>query len=66
MMSILQRINCFKNNKIRPIKIIQMLGLKISSNLSWKPHIQQIANSASAKLGFSLQMMSGQAFTPDV
>ena len=41
----------FKNTVIRPTKTLHLLGLTISSNLSWKPHLQQIAKSASAKLG---------------
>merc|ERR1712120_54002 len=41
----------FKNTVIRPTKTLNLLGLTISSNLSWKPHLQQIAKSASAKLG---------------
>ena len=41
----------FKNSVIEPTTTFHLLGLTISSNLSWKPHIQQIAKSASAKLG---------------
>merc|ERR1712002_1214306 len=41
----------FKNTVIRPTKTLNLLGLTISSNLLWKPHLQQIAKSASAKLG---------------
>ena len=41
----------FKNSFIEPTTTFNLLGLTISSNLSWKPHIQQIAKSASAKLG---------------
>ena len=41
----------FKDTLIRPTKTLHLLGLTVSSNLSWKPHIQQIAKSASAKLG---------------
>ena len=41
----------FKNTIIRPTTTSHILGLTVSSNLSWKPHIQQIAKSASAKLG---------------
>ena len=40
-----------KNTAINPTTTFHLLGLTISSNLSWKPHIQQIAKSASAKLG---------------
>ena len=41
----------FKDSVIRPTTAFHLLGLTISYNLSWKPHIQQIAKSASAKLG---------------
>ena len=41
----------FKNTVIGPTSTMNLLGLTVSSNLSWKPHIQQIAKSASAKLG---------------
>ena len=40
----------FKNFVIEPTTTFHLLGLTISSNSSWKPHIQQIAKSASAKL----------------
>merc|ERR1712212_1258368 len=41
----------FKNTAIKPTTTFHLFGLTISSNLSWKPHIQQIAKSVSAKLG---------------
>ena len=41
----------FKDSVIGPTTAFHLLGLTITSNLSWKPHIQQIAKSASAKLG---------------
>ena len=41
----------FKNTAIKPTTTFHLLGLTISSNLSWKPHIKQIAKSVSAKLG---------------
>ena len=41
----------FKNSFIRPTTAFHLLRLTISSNLSWKPHIQHIVKSASVKLG---------------
>ena len=41
----------FQNTIIQPSNSINALGLTISSNLSWKPHIQTLARSASQKLG---------------
>ena len=41
----------FKNSDITPSPTFHLLGLTIASNLYWKPHVQQIAKSASAKLG---------------
>ena len=41
----------FENSKIPPLSSINILGLQISSSLSWRDHIVQIAKSASKKLG---------------
>ena len=41
----------FENNKIPHLNSINILGLQISSSLSWRDHIVQIAKSASKKLG---------------
>ena len=41
----------FEDNKIPPLNSINILGLQISSSLSWRDHIVQIARSASKKLG---------------
>ena len=41
----------FKNNEIPPLNSINILGLQISSSLSYRDHIVQIAKSASKKLG---------------
>ena len=41
----------FDNNVIRPLTSINILGIEIASNLSWRNHIVQIAKSASKKLG---------------
>ena len=41
----------FKDSKIPPLNSINILGLQISSGLSWRDHIVQIAKSASKKLG---------------
>ena len=40
----------FANSKIPPLNSINILGLQISSSLSWRDHIVQIAKSASKKL----------------
>ena len=41
-----------QNTIIRPTKTFKILGFTVSSNLSWKPYIQQIDKSASSNLGF--------------
>ena len=41
----------FEDLKILPLNSINILGLQISSSLSWRDHIVQIAKSASKKLG---------------
>ena len=41
----------FEDSEISPINSINILGLKISSSLSWRDHIAQIAKSASKNLG---------------
>ena len=41
----------FENSIIHPLDSINILGINITSNLSWKPHISAIAKSASKKLG---------------
>ena len=41
----------FNGNLIEPLSSINILGVQITSNLSWKAHIDQIAKSASRKLG---------------
>ena len=41
----------FEDSKIPPVNSINILGLQISSSLSWRDHIVQIAKSASKKLG---------------
>ena len=41
----------FKDSEILPLNSINILGLHISSSLSWRDHIVQIAKSASKKLG---------------
>ena len=43
--------NLFDCNLIKHLPAINILGLQITSNLSWKAHIDQIAKSASRKLG---------------
>ena len=40
----------FEDSEILPLNVINILGLQISSSLSWKDHIFQIAKSASKKL----------------
>ena len=40
----------FEDSKIPPLNSINILGLQISSSLSWRDHIVQIAKSASKKL----------------
>ena len=41
----------FENSEIPPFNSINILGLQISSSLSWRDHIVQIGKSASKKLG---------------
>ena len=41
----------FEDNEIPPLNSINILGLQISSSLSWRDHIVQIAKAASKKLG---------------
>ena len=41
----------FEDSKIPPLNSINILGLQISSSLSWRDHFVQIAKSASKKLG---------------
>ena len=52
----------FENNLITPSNSIDILGLNISSNLSWRPHISKIAKAASQKLGMLFRLRS--YFTP--
>ena len=42
----------FEDSEILPLNSINILGIQISSSLSWRDHIVQIAKSASKKLGF--------------
>jgi len=53
----------FENAIIQPSNSIDMLGLTISSNLSWQPHIHNLARSASQKLGMLYRCRS--YFTPE-
>ena len=41
----------FADSEILPLNSVNILGLQISSSLSWRDHIVQIAKSASKKLG---------------
>ena len=41
----------FENVEIAPLTSVNILGLEISTNLSWRNHIENIAKSASRKLG---------------
>ena len=43
----------FEDSEIPPLNSINILGLQISSSLSWRDHIVQIAKSASKSWGFS-------------
>ena len=45
----------FEDSEILPLNSINILGLQISSSLSWRDHIVQIAKSASKKLGVLLR-----------
>ena len=40
----------FENNEILPLTSINILGVQVACNLSWKEHITNIAKSASKKL----------------
>ena len=46
----------FGDSEILPLNSISILGLQISSSLSWRDHIVQIAKSASKKNGGSLSV----------
>ena len=46
----------FEDSKILPLDSINILGIQISSRLSWRDHIIQIAKSASIKIGGSLSV----------
>ena len=41
----------FEDNSIEPLSSINILGVQISTNLSWRNHIIQITKSATKKLG---------------
>ena len=41
----------FENSSLDPLESINILGINVTSNLSWKSHIASIAKSASKKLG---------------
>merc|ERR1712237_80106 len=41
----------FENIRIQPLSSINILGININTNLSWRPHILEIAKAASKKLG---------------
>ena len=45
----------FEDSEIPPLNSINILGLQISSSLSWRDHIVQIVKSASKKLGVLFQ-----------
>ena len=45
----------FEDSEILPLNSINILGLQISSSLSWRDHIVQIAKSASKQLGVLFQ-----------
>ena len=45
----------FDDSEIPPLNSINILGIQISSILSWRDHIVQIAKSASKKLGVLFQ-----------
>ena len=45
----------FEDSEIPPLNSVNILGLQISSSLSWRDHIVQIAKSASKKLGVLFQ-----------
>ena len=46
----------FEDSKILSLNSINILGLQISSSLSWRDHIVQIAESASKKIGGTLSV----------
>ena len=41
----------FENSEIQPLSSINILGVNVNSNLSWRLHILEMAKSASRKLG---------------
>ena len=45
----------FEDSEIPSLNSVKILGLQISSSLSWRDHIVQIAKSASKKLGVLLR-----------
>ena len=47
----------FEDSEIPPLNSINILGLQISSSLSWRDHIVQIAKSASKKLRFLFRVI---------
>ena len=53
---------CFNNNIIESSQTINILGVNISSNLSWKYHITKLAKLASQKLGILFRCKNH--FTP--
>ncbi|KAK2184468.1 hypothetical protein NP493_265g01010 [Ridgeia piscesae] len=40
------------NETLRAVPVATHLGIDISNNLSWNPHINKIVNKANSKLGF--------------
>jgi len=44
----------FDNNVIQPLNSIDILGINITANLSWRQHISEVAISASKKPGVLL------------
>ena len=46
----------FEDNEIPPLNSVNILGLQISSSLSWRDHIVQIAKSAPKNWGFSFDV----------
>ena len=45
----------FENNEILPLNSINILGIQVASNLSWRDHIINITKSAYKKLGILLR-----------
>jgi len=41
----------FEDNEIKPLNFIYILGINITSNLSWRLYISEVAKSVSKKLG---------------